>query len=55
MKNPFLVVNDHFRKEFTNSAHYGPLLEKVPVSLVLSEDSGLWGAANYAVMKIRGR
>ena len=53
MKNPFLVVNDHFRKEFIDSAHYRALLEKVPVSLILSEDSGLWGAAHFAAIELK--
>ncbi len=55
MKNPFLVVNDHFRKEFNESRHYGPMLGRIPVSLIVSENSGLWGAANYGVTKIKGR
>jgi len=54
MKNPFLVVNDHFRKEFGESRHYGPMLRQIPVSLIASEDSGLWGAANYGMMKGKG-
>lgn len=53
MKNPFLVVNDHFRKEFSDSAHYGMILEKVPVSLILSEDSGLWGAAHFGAVNMK--
>lgn len=53
MKNPFLVVNDHFRKEFNNSEHFGAMLEKVPVRLILSEDSGLWGAANYGAIRLK--
>ncbi|MEN6464335.1 MAG: glucokinase [Syntrophaceae bacterium] len=53
MKNPFLVANDHFRKEFTDSSHYGTMLEKIPVTLILSEDSGLWGAANYGAISLR--
>ncbi len=52
MKNPFLVVNDHFRKEFIDSAHYGTMLGKIPVSLILSEDSGLWGAAHFAAIEL---
>lgn len=53
MKNPFLVTNDHFRKEFTDSAHYGMILEKVPIRLMMSEDSGLWGAANFGAVNIK--
>jgi len=55
MKNPFLVVNAHFRKEFTESGHYGPMLKQIPVSLMASEDSGLWGAANYGMTKGKSR
>lgn len=53
MKNPFLVDNDHFRKEFRDSRHYGQLLGSVPVTLLLSEDSGLWGAAHYAILSLQ--
>jgi glucokinase len=53
MKNPFLVANDHFKKEFTDSSHYGAMLAKIPVTLMLSEDSGLWGAANYGSINLR--
>ena len=52
MKNPFLVVNEHFRKEFTDSSHYHMILEKIPVSLMLSEDSGLWGAAHFGAINM---
>lgn len=52
MKNPFLVVNDHFRQEFIDSPHYRTILEKIPVSLILSEDIGLWGAANFAALNL---
>jgi glucokinase len=47
MKNPFLVVNDHFRKEFTESGTYGPMLKQIPVSLMASEDPGGLGGAAY--------
>ena len=53
MKNPFLVVNDHFRREFTDSSHYRTILEKIPVSLILSEDSGLWGAAHFGAINLQ--
>ena len=52
MKNPFLVDNDHFREEFSNSPHYGPVLDNIPITLILSEDSGLWGAANYGAINL---
>lgn len=53
MKNPFLVDNDHFRKEFRDSRHFGRLLGNIPVTLLLSEDSGLWGAAHYAALSLQ--
>ncbi len=53
MKNPFLVDNNHFINEFVDSPHYGPVLEKIPLTLMLSEDSGLWGAAYYGALSLR--
>jgi glucokinase len=53
MKNPHLVDNDNFRKEFCDSRHFGPLLQNIPVTLILSEDSGLWGAAHYGAINLR--
>jgi glucokinase len=53
MRNPFLVDNEHFRREFSDSRHYGALLGNIPVTLILSEDSGLWGAANYAAASLQ--
>lgn len=55
MKNPFLVNNQHFIREFGDSRHYGPMLEAIPLTLILSGDSGLWGAAHYAATKIVNR
>ena len=53
MRNPFLVDNDHFRDEFGDSLHCGPILENIPVTLILSEDSGLWGAAHCGAINLR--
>ncbi|MEN6617207.1 MAG: glucokinase [Syntrophorhabdus sp.] len=53
IKNPFLVMNDHFRNEFADSPHFGRALKDIPVTLILDEDSGLWGAANYGVLNLR--
>jgi glucokinase len=53
MRNPFLVDNEHFRREFSDSRHYGALLGNIPVTLILSQDSGLWGAAHYAVANLQ--
>jgi glucokinase len=52
MKNPFLVDNEHFIREFSDSRHFGPMLQAIPLTLILSEDSGLWGAAYYAAIKL---
>ena len=52
MKNPFLVANEHFVKEFGDSPHYGEVLENIPLTLILSEDSGLWGAAYYGAAQL---
>ncbi|MBP1748277.1 MAG: Glucokinase [Deltaproteobacteria bacterium] len=53
MKNPFLVANEHFIREFSDSPHFGPILENIPITLILSEDSGLWGAAHYGAIKLK--
>lgn len=53
MKNPFLVDNSHFREEFSDSSHFGPVLENIPITLILSEDSGLFGAAHYGAVHLK--
>lgn len=53
IKNPFLVMDDHFREEFVDSAHYRTMLEEIPVMLILDEDIGLWGAANFGALNLR--
>ncbi len=52
MKNPFLVDNEYFLKEFSDSPHYGPVLGHIPLTLLLSEDCGLWGAAHYGAINL---
>jgi glucokinase len=52
MKNRSLVDNEHFIREFNDSPHYGHILEKIPLTLILSEHNGLWGAAQYGIMKL---
>lgn len=53
MKNPFLVDNSHFREEFSDSSHFRPVLESIPITLILSEDSGLFGAAHYGATHLK--
>jgi glucokinase len=48
-KNPFLVDNDIFRREFTASKHHQSLLQRVPLRLNRNEESGVWGAAHHAM------
>lgn len=52
IKNPFLVDSDIFRNEFLNSPQKGNLLKKIPIFLNQNENSGLWGAAFYGVLKM---
>ena len=52
MRNPFLVANEHFIREFNDSPHFGPVLKNIPITLMLNEDSGLWGAAHYAAVHL---
>lgn len=54
-KNPFLVMNDTFRREFVDSPVYGRVLQNLPVWLNENELSGLWGAAGYAVQLLARR
>ncbi len=49
-KNPFLVSNEEFLREFRDCPAYGPLLEQVPIRLITSLDTGLHGAARYGQM-----
>lgn len=51
-KNPFLVDNDTFREEFVNSIAHRKLLEQIPVSLNINEESGLWGAAFFGQLAV---
>jgi glucokinase len=47
-KNPYLVQNNEFINIFSESDTQSDFLSKVPVSLLVSDDSGLWGAAAYS-------
>jgi glucokinase len=48
-KNTYLVETPDFIRIFTNSATQSAFLQKVPVRLITSDDSGLWGAAQYGL------
>jgi glucokinase len=50
-QNPFLVDNADFLHEFTDCPAYGRDLARIPVRLVMAPDTGLHGAARYAVMQ----
>lgn len=54
MRNPFLVMNDSFREEFIDAPHYQDMLKTIPIYLVFDEDVGLFGAARYGMVKLRG-
>jgi glucokinase len=49
-KNPNLVHQDEFMREFVDNQAYGSLLRAIPVRLNRNEQSGLWGAALAARM-----
>lgn len=54
-KNPFLVSNEEFLREFRDCPAYGPLLEQVPIRLITTLDTGLHGAARYGQMLLNKR
>jgi len=47
-KVPELVQHRAFAQEFRLSGTHTNLLKRIPVKLITSEESGLWGAARYA-------
>jgi len=51
-KNPQLVKHPEFEGAFRKSRLHSKLLAKIPVSLVTSQDSGLWGAAYYGCQEL---
>ncbi|MBI9093065.1 MAG: glucokinase [Desulfobacterium sp.] len=51
-KNPDLVLNDTFRKEFLYCDTHGELIADIPVLLNIKEDTGLWGAAFAAMLRL---
>ena len=54
-KNPMFVQVPEFMAEFHNSHVYRDFLHSVPVKLNCNEESGLFGAAFYAVQLLAGR
>lgn len=51
-KNPGFLTHPTFRQTFVSSRAHGHLLQKIPVSLLDDEESGLWGAAYYGWQQI---
>lgn len=51
-KNPQIVESPQFTEVFTNSYHHSSLLKQIPCRLITNEESGLWGAASYARLKL---
>ena len=49
-KNPFLVTNADFLREFADCPAYGKDLAGIPIRLVTAPDVGLHGAARYGRM-----
>lgn len=54
-KNPEIVKHPEFSREFRSSKTMAEILARIEVRLVDDEDSGLWGAAAYAVEELRRR
>jgi len=52
-KGPELVTHKAFETEFRSSFTLAALLEKIPVFLITDENSGLWGAAEYGLRKLK--
>ncbi len=50
--NPILLQHPAFMREFTSSDVHGHLLCSIPVKLYRNEESGLWGAAVYAMHRL---
>lgn len=54
-KNPALVQNEHFEREFRSSETHGELLSGIKVMLNSNEDSGLYGAAMLGIQILTKR
>lgn len=52
MKNPQILSHREFARNFRDSRVYGELLGRIPLFLVSSEESGLWGAGLYGAQQL---
>jgi glucokinase len=50
-RNPLVVRCREFQDEFTGSLAYKDLIRSIPVRLISDENSGLWGAAQAALLE----
>jgi glucokinase len=53
-RTPAMVEHRDFSGEFRTSAAMGELLADIPVRLMTDQESGLWGAARYALQLLGG-
>ncbi|MEJ2313465.1 MAG: glucokinase [Nitrospirota bacterium] len=51
-RTPAIVEHREFEAEFRRSPKMAEVLSRIPVYLVADQDSGLWGAAFYGLMKL---
>lgn len=51
-KNPKIVTCEAFREELYNSPKWKSFLQTIPIYLMESTDSGLWGAARFGQQQI---
>jgi glucokinase len=52
-RNPELVQHTSFRNEFRSSDTLAHILEQIPVFLISDQNSGLWGAAQFGLQKLK--
>ncbi|KKM06376.1 hypothetical protein LCGC14_1744630, partial [marine sediment metagenome] len=52
-RSPALVRHEAFGAEFRDSQKHAGLLERIPVSLITDEASGLWGAAMRGIEQLK--
>lgn len=52
-RNPELIQRPAFGKEFRSSDTLAHILEKIPVLLITDQNSGLWGAAQFGLQKLK--
>ncbi len=52
-KLPAIVIHPEFEQQFRSSKTMRAMLEKIPVFLNKNEESGLWGAALFAVLTLK--